>query len=260
MNKKRFASLIILGLLVILFSGCTKSLPINYSEGINAENLNVVNKKSIGITKFKDNRSIAKSDNDKGQSFVATQSPWQFGLTYENENYCPVNKIVNRILYKEMMAAGFKVKNIDLIPANLEKQTLVSISQNESVDYILGGEILNFEFANDAGVWTVTSRQSVTLSLTLISSSGEVVFTNSTFSDSSSKNEGMGVLHSTNVDKLVNVVFKDVLKKVFKEISLELAINIKNIYLKVAINNLEPKFFMFKNEEFIKVARQQNLC
>jgi len=254
MNKKNFYSTIILGLLVLLSSGCTKSIPMNYSEGIDIENINVTNEKSVGITKFIDNRSMSKSGNDKGESFIATQSPWQFGLTYESEKFCPVNKIVNRILFKEMMAAGFNVKNIDMVPSNLEKQTLVRISKNESVDYLLGGEILNFEFANDAGVWTVTSRQNVTLSLTLISSTGETIFTNSTFSDSNSKNEGMGILHSTNVNKLVNVVFKEVLKKVFNEISSELAISLENIHLNIAFNDRVIETYIFKNNTFIKKA------
>ena len=253
MNQKNALSLVVLALLVFLSAGCTKSLPINYSEGIEIEKINIINEKSIGITKFKDERSISKSTNIKSQSFIATQSPWQFGLTYENENYCPVNKIINRILYKEMKAAGFNVKNIDIIPANQNKQTLINISKNESVDYILGGKILTFEFANDAGMWTVTSRQSVTLSLTLISSKGEVLFKNSTFSDSNSKNEGMAVLHSTNVDKLVNNVFKNVLKKVLIEISTELAVKVESISLNVEVNNFLIQSFKLKNGEFTKV-------
>lgn len=253
MNKKSFSSLIILVLLTLLASGCTKSIPINYSEGINTQNINVTNDKSVGIMKFIDNRSISKSGNAKGKSFIATQSPWQFALTYEDEKYCPVNKIVNRIFFSEMQSAGFNVKNIDMVPSNLEKQTLINISKNESVDYLLGGEILNFEFANDAGVWTVTSRQNVTLSLTLISSTGEEIFTNSTFSDSNSKNEGMGILHSTNVNKLVNVVFKEVLIKVFKELSSKIAINKENIHLNIAFNNKAIETFILKNENFVKI-------
>lgn len=152
-----------------------------------------------------------------------------------------------------MKAAGFKVKNIDLIPSSQDRQTLMNISNNESVDYILGGEILSFEFANDAGVWTVTSRQTVTLSLNLISADGNVVFSNSTFSDSNSENEGMGVLHSTNIDKLVNKVFKNVLVKVFKEISTDLALDINKININVAINNSFIESFKMENGNFVRI-------
>ena len=89
---------------------------------------------------------------------------------------------------------------------------------------------MTFEFENETGVLTVTSRRSVTLALTLSGKNGSKLVDNQLFSENDRENEGLGVLHSTNADKLLNRAFKkvvgDVLTKVRPYLAADGGVNV----------------------------------
>ena len=76
--------------------------------------------------------------------------------------------------------------------------------------------------ARQFGLLTVTSRRSVTLALTLTDRKGAKLVDEQLFSENERENEGMGVMHSTNVDKLFNHVFKKVVGDVLAKLQPQL--------------------------------------
>lgn len=251
MSKNVVGVNILICVLFLFVSGCTRSLPLSYNKGLDGVQVSVATNKKIGITKFKDARSNVVAGEEKSDSIIANQGPYRFGFTYSGREFFPVNSFVQDTFVEEFKTTGMNAKKIDIIPANQSIELLKNISMNESVDYVLAGEIINFEFVNEVGVWTVTSAQKVTLSLNLVSSDGKVIFSDSTFSDVNRENEGMAVLHTTNLEKLVNKVFKNVLVKVLDKMSNKMAIEMSNIRVKIAVNGSGAIYFKYINGEFV---------
>ncbi len=181
-------------LFVVALTGCTRALVATYEPGVDLEN-NVISGKKLAVHPFEDERSWIDAGNEKSTSFIAKQGAWKFGLKYEGVEYQPVSLILQDVFIKD-----FKEVGVDAYKA----------SETSDPAYSLKGRILNFEFENETGVWTVTSRRHVSLALTLLDPDGNELLAGELFNEVSRENEGMGVLHSTNVDKLM----KDALKKV----------------------------------------------
>lgn len=209
------AKLIALALLVLALGACTRSLEGNYRPGLDLSDVKVAKEVSVGIAQFEDKRSWVTSDEPKSVSFIASQDPWKFGLTYAGREFAPVSEILQDIFYQEFVAAGMRAQKLSAPLSDAQAPAGAA----EPVDYVLGGKITTFEFANSAGVITVTTRRAVSLSLTLVKVGGSPVFADRAFDEQVSEGEGMGVLHSTNVDKLLNIVLKGAVKKVIKGVS-----------------------------------------
>lgn len=223
--------------IILMMSGCTKSISVNYNEDMprlsNADSIGGI---SLGIAKFDDNRPWVDKNDVKSESYIAMQSPWKFGLSYQGKDYVPVKDIVQTIFVKEFLNAGIKAKPIDQI---ISKKNIVDVGKmpdGNKADYLLGGEILIFEFVNDAGVWTVESRRTIALNLIMVKSNGQTVCLETNFNETDRENEGMAVLHETNVDKLMNKVAKKVFHQVIKQVSEKMALNYKDISWKISLN------------------------
>jgi hypothetical protein len=106
---------------------------------------------------------------------------------------------------------------------------MAELARKAGTTHVLGGRILAFEFVNETGVWTVDSRRAVSLALTLASAARAPVFENKLLTENDRENEGMGVLHSTNVDKLVNGVFKKVLTQLVLQVSQTLVLDVRTV-------------------------------
>lgn len=244
MNKIRSYGLLINIIGIIIFmSGCTKSIPVTYNSDMKRlNNADAICNLSLGVAKFDDKRSWVDKNDAKSESYIAMQSPWKFGMTYQNKEYIPINDLVQAIFVKEFINAGVNAKPIDHILSRQNIKDIPNISKQDKADYILGGEVLIFEFVNDAGVWTVSSRRTVALNLIMVKVTGEEVRLDAAFNETDRENEGMGVMHGTNVDKLMNKVVKKVVSQVIEQVAAKMALNYKDVSWKIALNGKSYDF------------------
>lgn len=224
----------------LALAGCTQSFPTSYQAGQGLTAVSPPRSQSIAIARFEDKRSFAQRNDPKAASYVGVQSPWMFGLTHKGKAYIPVSELVQDLFVTEFQAVGLKAVAADLTsadPGALQEAALAA-----RTDYALGGQILVFEFANDAGVWTVTSRRSVTMTITLMPARGEAAFRNATITSSDAENEGMAVLHTTNVSKLMNGTFRNVLNQAIAAVAEKLAMLPSRIEVRVAGSGRAHRF------------------
>jgi hypothetical protein len=221
--KKLFV--VALGLVIMMLaSGCTRSLDVAFqSDTARLSNAAELEKVTIGVAKFEDKRAWVEAGDMKSESYVALQSPWKFGLTYKETDYMPVKDIVQDLLVQELTKAGFKAKALDVVLTKTSLQSLKNINKDPAYDYVLGGQLLIFEFVNETGMWTVTSRRSVTINLILFNGKNSDVLIDMVLTETDREGEGMGVMHSTNADKLMNGVFKKVTQQIIKIASEKIA-------------------------------------
>lgn len=204
--KMKFKILALVAVSVAL-GGCTRALVADYREGMSLD-ANHINGQNLAVHKFQDKRAWIDGSDTKSQSFVGSQSPWKFGLKYKNVEYQAVSNVLQDVFIEEFKALG----------TNAFKAEDSSLSA-----FSLDGEILNFEFANEAGMWSVVSRRHVSLALTLTDPNGNVLMKNELFNEVNRENEGGVVRHSTNVDKLMTVALKKVVVAVVERTNAELA-------------------------------------
>ncbi len=198
----------IIFLAIAMLGGCTRALVATYEPGVNLDN-NSISGKKIAIYQFEDARAWIDPNDEKSKSFIGKQGSWKFGLKYENVEFQPVSMILQDVFIKD-----FKTIGVDAYKGE---------DSSSSTSYSLKGKILNFEFENETGVWTVTSRRHVSLALTLSDMEGNALLTNELFNEVSRENEGMGVLHSTNVDRLMKEALKKVVVSVINRTNTELS-------------------------------------
>lgn len=192
---------------IAMLGGCTRALNASYEAGVDLENNGIVGKQ-LAVYQFDDARSWIDPSDKKSQSFIGKQGSWKFGLKYEDVEFQPVALILQDVFIKDFRAVG-----VDAFKG--EDATAPA--------YSLNGKILNFEFENETGVWTVTSRRHVSLVLTLSDQDGNTLLANELFNEVSRENEGMGVMHSTNVDKLMKEALKKVVVNVINRTNTELS-------------------------------------
>ncbi len=239
MKKIRSYAWSLISLIAIIFvmSGCTKSIPATYNADMTRlSNADAIANLSLGVAKFDDERSWVDKNDAKSESYIAMQSPWKFAMTYQDKDYIPVTDIIQSIFIKEFINAGINAKRIDHVLSKQNITDIRTLSEKDKADYILGGEILIFEFVNDAGFWTVTSRRTVTLNLIMLKVDGEEVRLDTTFNETDRENEGMVVRHSTNVDKLLNTVVKKVVNQVIQKVAATMALNYNDVSWKIVFN------------------------
>jgi len=182
--------------------GCTRSIEIAYQMGANPSPMTpAVEKKVLGVAKFDDKRMWVDKQDPKSGSYVAQQGSWRFGITYNQKDYTPVANLIQQILMDELSQVGLSVKAVDRVLTKQNKQEIIKLEEQNKFDYLLGGEILVFEFVNEVGFWTVTSRRGATISVVLIRTKDGEDTIDKVVNESEREGEGMGVMHSTNVDK-----------------------------------------------------------
>lgn len=220
---------------LMLAAGCTRSIEYVYqSEMKPLSDAGKLSGVTVGIAKFDDKRSWLEPGNEKSASFIAQQGTWKFGLDHKGQNFAPVARIVQDIFVDEFGRAGIKAKAIDEVVSKKNQNVAKSVGEKSGVDYVIGGEITVFEFVNETGVWTVTARQSVILSVLLQSARDSRVLMDENFAESNRKNEGVGVAHTTNVEKLMNGAFKTVVQNVIERTASKLALGPEQVRVKVA--------------------------
>ncbi len=226
--------------MILASSGCTRSFPTTYVPGEGIAAVSPAGSQTIAIAQFEDKRSFAQRRDKNATSYIATQSPWMFGLTHKGKTYIPVNALVQDLFVSEFISAGLKAVASDVTSS--DPAVLHEAARTNHTDYALGGQILAFEFVNDVGVWTVTSRRAVTMSITLVPATGDALLSNTMMSSSDAEGEGMGVMHTTNVEKLMNGTFKNVLNQVIAAVATKLALMPSDIDVKLTYGGRVMRF------------------
>lgn len=215
---------VVLSLAMLAAAGCTRSLDVKYAGGFDqASSVKTSSLKKIAILPFADERAWVDKEDDQSRSYIAKQGVWKFGLTFEGQEFAPVSGLLQTLLVSEFKAAGY--------------DAVASALPSPDVAYNLSGRIVNFEFENEMGLVTVTSRRVVTIALSLTDSTGKSVLDNQLFSENDREYEGLGVMHSTNIDKLMNRALKKVVTDVLIRLKPKLAFR-DNVEFRVTLNGI----------------------
>jgi hypothetical protein len=218
-------AVVTLGSLTASFSGCTRSLEMTYSPAAyrlpQSDTLRGV---ALGVAKFEDRRAWIDRTEPQSLAYIMQQGSWKFGLTHQGKEYIPVQDLVQSIFVDEFKRAG--LEQVTVIPEVLTKDVAPAMraaAEQQRLGYVLGGRIHVFEIVNEVGFWTVTSRRAVTLEIHLLQAGSSALALDTTVSQLDRQGEGMGVRHSTNVDRLMNTVFRQVVTSVVEQVAAKLA-------------------------------------
>jgi hypothetical protein len=224
------------GLLTLTaLTGCTRSLEMNYAPSLyrlpQAEKLKGI---ALGVAKPEDRRpTIVQADPDN-LTYVMRQGAWRFGLTYKGQDFVPVADLVQTLFIEEFTRAGVESKPVAKILAKDKLADMRAAGQEAGVPYILGGRVLVFDITNDVG-WTVTSRRSVTLEVTLVRvQSGDITFDN-VVSAGDRDESAWGISTASSVDRLMNSAFRQVVTQVVEQVAAKLALDPRDVHVWFAL-------------------------
>ncbi len=236
MQRQRTGTLVIPWLFVVLLgAGCARAIEVSYSADVQRlAQADALGKIPIGVAKFEDKRAWVDKSDPQTLGYVGQARAWRFGMDYKGKEFVPVRDVVQDVLVESFTKAGLSAKPIDQILTKEDRLAFRQVGERSGFQYVLGGEILVFEWANETGVFTVTSRRAVTLQLLMVRVSDEHPVLETVVNESERQDEGLGVLHSTNLDRLMNTVFKQAVQKVIMEVAAKLALDPREVDVKVA--------------------------
>ncbi|HEY7517273.1 MAG TPA: hypothetical protein VIE36_03195 [Methylomirabilota bacterium] len=216
--------------------GCTRSLEMSYTPSLyrlpRAEQLGGI---VLGVGKLEDRRSWIERSDPESQSYVMQSGPWRFGLTYKAKEFVPVADLVQSLLVDEFNRAGVAARPLPAVLTKDDTAAMSAAGQQHGAGYALGGRVHVFEIVNEQGFWTVTSRRAITLEIHVLQVTAGTLLVDSTVTHNDRQNEGMGVLHSTNVDRLMNTVFRQVVTQVVEQVAAKLAMDPGDIGVRVTL-------------------------
>ncbi len=224
-------------LMTVASVACTRSFDAKYVPSMTplqqADQLRAVR---LGIGKFQDARRSVKADEPQSLSHVSRAGAWRFGLTYGGREMIPVNDLVQALFVEEFGRAGIRSS---ALPEVLTKDGLPAMraaGEKASVDHVLGGRIVVFEWENEDKFWYIHSRRSVALEIHLLRVAESSLLLDTVATGTDENDEGMGVLHTTNIDRLLNRVFRLVVFKVVEEVAQKLAMDPRDVHVRVSVS------------------------
>lgn len=237
MNVRALSMMVVVLVSLVVVSGCTQSLELTYNPAAyRLPQTGELRSVALGVAKFEDRRSSIDRTEPQSLAYIMQQGAWKFGLTHQGKEYILVQDLVQMIFADEFKRAG--VEQVTAIPQVLTKDAVPAMrtfAEQNRLGYVLGGRIHVFEIVNEVGVWTVTSRRAVTLEINLLQArSGDLVL-DTTISQLDRQGEGMGVRHSTNVDRLMNTVFRQVVTQVIEQVAAKLALDPRDVHVRLAL-------------------------
>jgi hypothetical protein len=232
-------SSVLLGLLAAVMPlawGCTRSIEMTYTPSLyrlpQADQWKGI---KVGIAKLEDRRSWIDRTELQSLGYFMQQSPWRFGLTYKSKEYAPIATIIQDLFVEEFTRAGIEASPIDRILTKEAVPAMREAGEQARVAYVLGGRIHVFEVVNETGMFTVTSRRSITLEINLAQVASGTMALDSTVSYNDRKGEGMGVMHSTNADRLMNTVFRQVVTQVVEQVAAKLMLDPRDVHVRISL-------------------------
>lgn len=228
---------------VVLLTGCTRSLESQYSPTYpQDQTVAAINKAKIGVARLEDKRSWVSPGDEKSKSFVAQAGSWKFGLTYGGKEFTPADLIVRSAISEEFRRLGAVVTPIDAVLGANDLAKYDAAGAAAKVDYVLGGDLVVFEFVNETGLVSVTSRRGVSLNIKLKRVNAGKLVVDQNYSQNDRENEGLGVMHSTNVNKLMNGALRTVVHKLVADVAGALQIPENKVSVNVEFDGLAYRF------------------
>ena len=84
---------------------------------------------------------------------------WRFGATFEGSDYYPVKDMVQKPLLTTLLNSGINAKPINMVLSSKDKQDFHTGGKESGVDYIIGGEIMEFMFDYKDAFWYLIQRR-----------------------------------------------------------------------------------------------------
>ncbi len=221
---------------LIPLSGCTRSLEMAYNPSLyRLPQADQWKGKPLGLAKLEDRRSMIDRTEPQSLGYVMQHGPWRFGLTYQGREYVPVADLIQALFVDEFGRAGVETKAIPQVLTKDSVSAMRAAGEQAGVSYVLGGRVLVFEIVNEDKFWTLVSRRSVTLEISVVHvRSGESIL-DTTVAQTDRRDEGMGIRHSTNVDRLMNTVFRVVVTQVVEQVVAKLALDPRDVNVRVTL-------------------------
>ncbi len=220
--------------LATALAGCTRSLESQYSPSYQpVSSTATAASAKIGVARLEDKRSWVNPGDEKSKSFVAQAGSWKFGLSFAGKEYTPSDLIVRSAISDEFRRLGASITPIEMVLGSADIAKYDAAGTAAKVDYVLGGDLVVFEFVNETGLVTVTSRRGVSLNLKMKRVGAARALIDQNYSQNDRENEGLGVMHSTNVNKLMNGALKSVVHKLVTDVAT--ALNLPENKVSVAV-------------------------
>jgi choline dehydrogenase-like flavoprotein len=225
-------------LLAVVGAGCTRTYEAKYQAGMprldQAEQLRGLR---LGIATFDDRRATVEASEPQTRGYVAKQGPWRFGMTYKGRNYIPVAELAQAIFVEEFQRAGIEANAIPQVLGKGAAAAMRAAGDQAGTSHVLGGNVNVFEFENHDQFWYIESVRSVVLEIELVRvRDGESVLDTSVAATDRG-NEGAISPHSSNVDQLMNRVFRLVVYQVVDKVVAKLAMELGRVDVRVVISN-----------------------
>jgi hypothetical protein len=236
MRVDRFGIELAVGLLALAaLAGCTRSLEVTYAPALyrlpQADQLKGI---VLGVAKPEDRRASVNQSDPDNLTYIMRQGSWRFGLTYKGREFVPVADLVQMLFVDEFTRAGVESKPIAKILTKDKLADMRAAGEQAGVPYVLGGRVLVFEITNDVG-WTIVSRRSVTLEVTLVRvQSGDLAFDN-VISMGDRDESAWAISHATSVDRLMNSAFRQVVTQVVEQVAAKLALDPRDVHVRFAM-------------------------
>lgn len=231
-TRSRYPLVVVLALAAL--AGCTRSLEMSYTPSLyrlpQADQLRGI---VLGIGKLEDRRSWVERSEPESQGYVMQQGAWRFGLTHQKKDYVPVADLVQMLFVDEFARAGIETRPIPKVLTKDDPAAMRAAGEQIGAAYALGGRVLVFEIVNETGFWTVTSRRAITLEINLVQVKDGTLSFDTTVTQNDRRDEGMGIAHSTNVDRLMNTVFRQVVTQVVEQVAAKLALDPRDIGVRI---------------------------
>ena len=246
--------------IVFTAMGCTRSFDVAYKMDMARVTSSDTSRKdiAIGIAKFDDLRTdedgkLVKGNKPENESYVAKMGAWKFGITYQGKKYSPVKDIIQAIFVDEFKKAGINAKPIDIVLSKKNKQDFQMVGKKNEVDYIMGGDIVNFKFRYDQKpFWFLIQERTVSLNAFLMKQGKEVLL-DAYFTETNNENAQLAI-HSDNAEKLINIPFRSIVMQVIQNVeaklhSVSIAMTAENILLLKKAGVSDEKILEIKKEK-----------
>ena len=236
MRVDRLGTLVVIGLLAgAALSGCSRSLEVTYAPALyrlpQADKFKGI---VLGVAKPEDRRASVNQADPDNLTYIMRQGSWRFGLTYKGQEFVPVADLVQTLFVEEFTRAGVESKPIAKILTKDKIADMRAAGEQAGVPYVLGGRVLVFEITNDTG-WTIVSRRSVTLEVTLVRVQGDDVAFDNVISMGDRDESAWAISHATSVDRLMNNAFRQVVTQVVEQVAAKLALDPRDVKVRIAL-------------------------
>ena len=223
-------------LLAVLLVGCTRSYDARYLPGMpRLQQADQFRGLRLGIATFEDRRVGVAVSEPQTRGYVAKHGLWRFGLTYKGQSFVPIADLVQALLVEEFRRAGIEASLISKVLGKGAVDAMRTAGEQSSVSHVLGGNVNVFEFVNHDKFWYIESARSVVVEIQLVRVRDGESLLDSSAAATDRGSEGLAVTHSSNVDQLMNRVFRLVVYQIVDEVAAKLAMNLRGADVRIVI-------------------------